>query len=328
MNQPDQNVDRVRQTLKTILQDSPWYLSRPLSEQVDIYRDLLVNGMEALQNGGLTRALAENGDLDPMTMRDVPELAGDFLDEVDFPQFVQELITGVYGSIVQSTIDQMMAYTEFFKQLAKPLGAIAQEIDEIDAKSEVAAGNPLRFTMTPGGDLQDNDAGGMTIDESNDEYQRLLFEARLKLARERRLILRETLLMGVQRLIVTDGTIRASLVFNVKSTEASQIGEKTTDIQREGGQYGGSFFGLFGGGSNKRRTKISVTSRQIQRNTELAASITGYVEVKFRSDVFELNNFAQVFAGENALQQLQEGQAQRAQNGGQPAGQPNQAANR
>src|SRR5688572_17479808 len=100
-------VDRtaqVRERLKGYLRDSPTFLALPRAEQLELYREMLAKGIEAAREQGLSRGLAANDDLDPTRMSEVGELAGGFLDSVEFPEFVKSLITGTYGSITASTI--------------------------------------------------------------------------------------------------------------------------------------------------------------------------------------------------------------------------------
>jgi hypothetical protein len=297
----DSDLTRVRGHLQGFLRENAYFLSLPREQQVQMYEQMLDSGVRALQQGMLTRGLETNVD-DPTRIRDVPALFGEFIDEVDFPDFVRDLITGVYGSIVESTIQQMNAYVEMFKGLAQPLGALAQKISKADAISQVAANDPLRFSMRESDDpanpgLFDNQTN-MELDTSSDEVQRMMFEAKLALAKERRLLLRETMLMGVQRLVVDQGVIRASVNFTVKGGDQYAASKKTTDItQRESG-FSGGLFGLFGGGTGKKQTTISVSSKNLQTAMEMQANLTGFVEVKFRSDQFNLNNFAELFGDE------------------------------
>ncbi|RBW62526.1 hypothetical protein DS906_02400 [Ruegeria sp. A3M17] len=317
-------VDRVRADLKRYLSENTTFLSMSRDKQVEMYREMLSSGVALAQKkvkgqGGPARAFAAGDDLDPTGIRDVPGLAAEFMGEIDFVGFVSDLITGTYDSIVDSTIKQSQSMVDMFKQLSKPLGAIARDdISSLDAQAEMATSDPLRFTMGPEGDLTDSNSG-MAVDTSNDEIQKLMFEARLKLAKERRLQLREVMLQINNRLVVTEGVIRAGLVFNVRSTEVGQAKEKSTDIQQKGGQGGGSFFGLFGGGGSKKSTKITVSSRELVTNTELNAQITGFVEVKFKSDYFKLDNFADLFGDESTKALIAEKQGAQQDAAGQPA---------
>jgi hypothetical protein len=302
----EQKLSRVRNHLKNYLQNNPYFLSLPQSQQLSLYRDMLDNGLRSIESGGFARALAEAKDkpFDPLKeykpprIEDVGGIAGEFLEEVDFPQFVRDLITGVYGSIVQSSIQQMQAYVEMYKGLAKPLAAIARDdISDADALGQIAADNPLRFSMTRNNELFDNDEQ-MTLDQSNEEVQRMMYQAKLALAKERRLLLRETMLMGVQRLVVEKGTIRAGLIFDITSKESFRAAKSETSIKQTASSSGGGFFGFFGGGSRERETKITVSSGKLITDTELKAKITGHVEVNFKSDYFRLDNFANLFGNE------------------------------
>lgn len=322
---PDGQTGRVRQVQQVLdqyLRANTTFLAMPPAQQLSFYKEALHNGLEALN-----RATEQATSTDPTRLSDVGGLAGDFLDEVDFPQFVQDLVTGVYGSIVKSTIEQMNAYVEMYKGLAQPLAALARQISDADALGQVASSDPLRFTMNSDGGVVDNDSG-IELDRTNEEVQRMMFQAKLELARERRLLMRETMLMGVQRLVVDKGIIRAGLVFNIKAVEKFQSRNKRTEIEESGGQLGGSFFGLFGGGKTDRDTKITVSTRALDTDTQLAAQITGHVELQFTTDRFDLNNFANLFGDAATRNELQQRQAAGGAPGapGAPAGQPASAA--
>ncbi len=319
-----QIVDRVRADLKQYLSENTTFLSLTRDKQVDMYREMLSRGVERARKrvrgqSVPSRAFEAGDDLDPTGIRDVPGLAAEFMNEIDFVGFVRDLITGTYDSIVQSTIQQSQSMVDMFKELSKPLGAIARDdISSLDAQAEMASSDPLRFTMGPDGGLKDSNSG-MEVDTSNDEIQKLMFEARLKLAKERRLQLREVMLQINNRLVVEEGVIRAGLVFNVRSTEVGQAKEKSTDIEQKGGHGGGSFFGLFGGGGSKKSTKITVSSRELVTNTELNAQISGFVEVKFKSDYFKLDNFADLFGDESTKALIAEKQGMQQNGAAQPA---------
>jgi len=308
----DRVVSTVRGELKRYLAGNASFLAMPRAQQIDLYSDMFRRGVEqarAQAQGTVPRARGlEDPAEDPTTLDDIAGLAGDFLDEVDFPLFVRDLITGVYGSIVQSSMEQMDAYVNMFKELNKPLSAIARDdISSFDAMAEMAADDPLRFTMGGDGEVTDTNTG-MKIDTSNAEVQQMMFEARLRLAKERRTMMMQATAAGLQRLVVTEGVIRAGLVFNVVGTEMSKSTKSDTDINQSGGGIGGGFF-LLKGGYKDKKTKIKVSSTKINRNTELTAQITGFVEVKFTSDYFKLDHFAGIWGNAETQKELQEAAA-------------------
>ena len=138
-------------------------------------------------------------------------------------------------------------------------------------------------------------------------------DAKLAMAREQRALLRETILMGISRLVVEKGTVKAAVVFDVKATENIQKRDMAQDVREtvSGRNKRGGFFGLFSGGktTTKKRTQISVSSAKSTSTTDLSANITGSVEINFKSDYFKLDNFASMYgAGEvDNQQQLPEG---------------------
>jgi hypothetical protein len=326
----EQKLARVQSHLKGLLRDSPYFQSLPRESQLNLYKEMMVSGLEALDNG-YARALADEGignaisQADPTRLDDMGRIAGGVLREVNFPLFVKELITGVYGSIVQSSIEQMQAYVEMYKGLAKPLAAIAREISDADALGQVASDNPLKFMMrrnpSNGQDELFDNEQEMVVDTSDEEVQRMMYQAKLALAKERRLLLRETMLMGVQRLIVEKGIIRASLLFDIKPREQFSATSTDTHIQQSGGGGGFGFLGFGGYGRQSKTTDITVTTAGLQTAAEGETKVTGFVEVQFKSDVFSLNNFANLFADDSTRVFIAERQAQNGQQQ-QPGGAP------
>lgn len=309
----------VRRELKRFLSGNASFLAMPRAQQIDLYSDMFRRGLENARSIAQGRAPRVRGlqdpGMDPTELDELAPLAGDFLDEVDFPNFVRDLITGVYDSIVQSSMQQMDAYVRMFKQLNKPLSAIARDdISSFDAMAEMAANDPLRFSMGGDGDVTDNNTG-MKIDTSNAETQQMLFEARLKLAQERKSMMMQAVAAGLQRLVVSEGVIRAGLVFNVRGIEDFKGKATDTDIQQDGGGIGGGLF-ILKGGYKKKKTRIKVSSTNMTRNTELNAQITGFVEVKFTSDYFKLDNFADLWANDDTKKELKDAAAANAPAGG------------
>jgi hypothetical protein len=55
-------------------------------------------------------------------------LAGDFVDEVDFPGFVKDLLKGVFDANLKVTLDQMEAYQKLLKAATQSLTAFMSKI--------------------------------------------------------------------------------------------------------------------------------------------------------------------------------------------------------
>jgi hypothetical protein len=99
------------------------------------------------------------------------------LDAVDFPQFVADLVEGTFDAIVDASVRQMEAYTQLLRNVAK-------SADEF---------------------LRDN-----VVDGGKDK------SARRRLAAQRQQLLGTMVLMGISRIVVTDGRITAKVVFELE----------------------------------------------------------------------------------------------------------------
>jgi hypothetical protein len=130
------------------------------------------------------------------------------------------------------------------------------------------------------------------------------------------------ILMGVTRLVVEKGTIKASVLFDMKATEHIERGDKAMarESQSVTKHFGGGFLGFVGGGRTRTRTKSSLTVSSVksQADASLAAKLSGSVEIVYKSDYFKLDNFAAMYAPQ-AAQPGQPGAATRAAPGAAPA---------
>ena len=109
--------------------------------------------------------------------------------EVDFPAFVSSLINGVFQAIVDMSIEQMKAYAKLIAAVAKSLDKFRDEnVSDNEARDYLVKRFPDLFTVS---------------------------RAKAKPApirpKERRQLLREILLMGITRMVVTNGKIGAKI---------------------------------------------------------------------------------------------------------------------
>jgi hypothetical protein len=112
--------------------------------------------------------------------------------------------------------------------------------------------------------------------------------------------------MGVSRLVVEKGTIRAEVKFKIDAAES------TTNTDEAEAQQTRSF-GMNLGFVNYSHTdsKITVASSDSQLDTASSTEMTGFVEIQFKSDYFKLDNFKETFdlgAGQVASSPVAAGQ--------------------
>ncbi len=243
------------------------------------------------------------------------ELAGDFIDEVDFPQFVKDLLEAVFDANLNVTLSQQESFLNLLKTATGSLSKFVNEVDDTAAFGYLADNNSDEFMI----DFPDEDGGGGNeppkpllkdssgneVDTEDTRIKTKIMEAKIQMAREQRALLRETLLLGINRLIIEKGNVRASVLFDIKATEQIQKGDKAAmkssvtrarSISGGGGLIGKIFGGASGGGTRtSKRTRLSVSSAKSNSATQLQAKLAGSVDITFRSDVFPLERFADLF---------------------------------
>jgi hypothetical protein len=233
---------------------------------------------------------------------------------VDFPKFVSNLIEGVYTSIVNSSIKQMQAYQKFLEAVVKSAQEFAAENITLDAARDfVAATHPAAVQVRRDGDgshlelkpdVEDKDQPdfqktlGMTenvpLDEDNET--KIVLAAQLKMAQQRQQQLATMLLLGLNRIVVTDGEIKASVLFDVKAHDTAQrdafanVSDQTTSsTTTESG-------GWFSDDTTKVDTSVSSAYSEVRDKStadiEAKAKLSGSVTVKFKSETFPLERFA------------------------------------
>lgn len=242
--------------------------------------------------------------------------------KVDFPKFVAGLIDGVFNAIVTSSIKQMQAYMELVSSVAKSVDEYMKDnITENNARDYLASRYPDHLEVDTEGDKpvlkprEGYDEGNLpsfhadlglpepvqSLDEEAVE-QLLVPAARRRMAMDRQQLLATLVLMGINRLIVTDGSISASVLFEVNTRD--RVGRKFSRASKydyarqESRSGGGGFWGWLSGADDVQTdTQVSynVTTSQSEDSeskVDLHAKLTGKVDVKFRSDVVDLNKMA------------------------------------
>jgi hypothetical protein len=237
------------------------------------------------------------------------------VEAVDFPKFVAGLINGVYTSIVQSSIQQMREYGKLLEGVVKSVNEFAKEnITLGQARDFLVDKFPqaLRVDNGPDGprvmmnqDLDDKDKPDFgaffgtkqSFDLEDEGGQKALVEnAQLKLARMKQQQLSTMVLLGINRIVVTEGEIKASVTFDVKSTDVARRSDQASmsDVQAEvNTRSGGGWFSDDWSHVDTRVSTANASSTQASdARLDAHAKLTGYVQVKFKSETFPLERLA------------------------------------
>ncbi|MGQ0564361.1 MAG: hypothetical protein ACT4OK_04740 [Gemmobacter sp.] len=229
----------------------------------------------------------------------------EMLGAIAFPDFTASLIQGTFQAIVDSSIQQMEAYSRLLAETAKTVEQfMADNISDDMAKDHLTNtyGNVFQKDLSSGRPAMTVDTGStaqlpsflrdlgfdsaMDLDaEAVDQV--VIPETRRTLAEMRHQSLATMVMMGINRIVVSDGEINAKLVFHIDATESMSLtfnDYKPTNWTLAG-KLGGNAFGASG-------LVVNTMTTNAQSDVNMNADLTGEVRVRFRSDYFPLERFA------------------------------------
>jgi hypothetical protein len=237
--------------------------------------------------------------------------AGNLSDELDFPKFVASLIHGTFDAMVDSSIRQMQAYADLVAAVAKPLDQFTQENVSLNqARDYLVEHHPRDVMLVDSGEgltlapivKPSNDSGnepqspkwladyGLAGEELTAETleEKVLPAARENAAKTRLQTLATMVLMGINRIVVKDGTIGARLRFRAAASDRAAVQYAT------GGDPNGSSeqWGTRSSSSDPLpSTKVSTVGVNVQSDSELKAELFGEVKINFASETVPLDRF-------------------------------------
>ena len=281
---------------------------------------------------------------------------------VNFPGFVSGLIEGVFHSIVKSSIEQMEAYGKLVADVSKSLNQFRDDNTTANqGRDHLVDQFPDIFQLQMPG--EDDPFGGsfgdaapagprVTLREGVDERQAMarvnaslpldkpitriddeLVEALLvpaaqtQLATGRQQLLATMVMMGINRIVVTDGKIQAKVMFDFQAKDNRRYQASATQFDYAKDQYGnvqktsafegdydsgskgGSYSrdkdgsvssdsaGYYSKGTYKYSEKPIITAMSSSHladdsSLQTKASLLGNVEVNFKSDYLPLEKMA------------------------------------
>jgi hypothetical protein len=104
-------------------------------------------------------------------------------------------------------------------------------------------------------------------------------------------------LMGINRIVITNGRIRAQMGFRIDASDKGQVHTASEfDATHESRlSYGGGLAGWLGGPSAEVKntlTYVSSTKKDSSDELNVQADLTGEVDLHFKSDYFPMERFA------------------------------------
>ncbi len=230
--------------------------------------------------------------------------------QVDFPQFVSGLINGVFQAIVDASIQQMEAYGELLAATAKTVEQFANDhITDDQAREQMANRFPSLLKIersTEGGGnqlvpasdeantaaLRDAVRTKETIDFTNPEGERkFLAAAKMEMARQRQKMMALMVMLGINRIVVTNGLINAKVVFDMRASDTAKRRAAAGMTDESASSSGGAAavwqpWGAAGGYHHQSHmaTVRSSVDDESDSKARINAQLSGEVKVNFKSE--------------------------------------------
>lgn len=340
--QADDTLPLVRNNVKNVLTRSRAFRSLPKEKRDQIARDMVKVARYMVDAGGETRdapvgavvrktspaartqAQDDKGEWKDPIAEKIEQRGAAFaetISKVDFPGFVGGLIDGVFNAIVKASIDQMEAYATLIQNVAKTADQYMKDnVSEDQARDWLAERYPDHLEanldegrLQPRADADSNMPDFMSdlglpfpmdrLDNDNVEEQ-LVPAARKRIAIDRQQLLLTLVLMGINRIVVSDGRISASVVYELDLTlmakqhlereRTFEYNSKSEGTQTSWGyQKGESSASLWYRPKTKfnREASFNLTTTQESDNedtTKMKATMKGNVDLRFKSETFPL----------------------------------------
>lgn len=314
----EQMQAKARQDAVNVLSTSDAYKALSVSEQKDIYLGMVADNFAKQQSmyypqPKVARSMATDSGKDMGYKGYDPGMSGDtanfkeLVDSVDFPKFVKDLLKGVFDANLSVMKSQTDSYIKLMKEATKSSADFIKKVKDEESFARLAEKKGEQYNVIsekqPDGStkLALTNPQGDKIDPEEAEVKKAILEAKIEMAKEHRAALREIILMGVTRLVVERGEIDAAVEFTIHATRESKshhddqnINVNTVQMEYDGGLMG-SIFGGPSGSVNNTNTNIQVNTSDKKATDDMTATLKGHVNIKFKTDYFKLDNFANMY---------------------------------
>ncbi len=242
----------------------------------------------------------------PGAVNQVARVTQETLRAVAFPVFVADLIKGTFNAIIQSNIQQLEQFGKLLENVTKTVDEFMNDnISDAQARDWLQQRYPDHIRVQGGragpADGADerpapnfrrdlNTSGNASLDEDSIE-DTLVPAARRRLAESRLQILSTMVLMGVNRIVVTGGKIRATMGFHIDATDRSHE-EHATDLDFRTAASGSFGWGPWSVSASTSFAYVSSTRQNSDSEIHVDTDLTGEVEIHFKSDYFPVERFA------------------------------------
>lgn len=278
------------------------------------------------------------GDFEAGAVEQGVEQYGALVQKIDFPKFVGGLITNVFQAMIEASIEQMRAYGELIANVSKTVDQfMVDNIGEGAGRDYLAEKYPgdlgIGFSSTSDMFAEDSDTATTVarVEATGDEPEvalariskemnvnppvmdlsdadaelRLVTAARIEMAKSRQQLLSSMVMLGINRIVITDGSIRAKVIFDMRASDTANRGytasmhDQKTDRSEFHARAGyGAWYSPVSGsiGTSTSHEHVATVGSAVDESSESKAEVksrlSGEVRVNFKSDYLPLEKMA------------------------------------
>ena len=263
-------------------------------------------GTGASGNGDAKAAAPPPPPPTPPVTSQIGARAADALAAVNFSGFVAGLVTGTFQAIVDATTQQVKEYASLVASISQSVESFSRDNvspgqvrawlaeryagDLVVVLPPTGAAGSARLVPQPASVgtspswLANFNLEGEELSEELTEGP-LIEAAHPQLGEQRLQMLATTVLMGINRIVVDDGDIKARLQFHA-------VARDLTTAEMAMGQMAAGIAGRQVSGQSPVTTMVSTLKANAQADASIKTNLMGEVRIKFRSETFPLERFA------------------------------------
>lgn len=316
----DQLKEIARKEARMALAASPSFRTLSQEVQKNVYRDTIESEYNKLaQKSGLaveqkkvpkaSDSINDKRHDKTLDMSDAADTFGDFVNTVDFPSFVRDLLKSVFDANMDVIKAQNDEFMKLMKAATTDLSKFIKQVDDTTAFGHLAENNSDDFSMNFEDDPDNpgqqkavlTDKSGEPVDLGDNQLKVKIMDAKIELAKQHQASLKQLVAMGLNRIVVEDGEIEAGVLFDFKAdrkvNKADKAMNKNSNSTGASGGYSRGLLGAILGGPrigashSNRSTNLSVSSASSSAHDEMKAKLSGKVRIKFKTDYANLDNF-------------------------------------
>ena len=233
---------------------------------------------------------------------------GAMVDEIDFPGFVAQLVHGTFDAIVDASIRQMESYSSLVSAVAKTVDQFTEEnVTPNQARDWLTTRYPgdVQLLLPDGEERKEPQVApraegltpawlsdfGIEGEELTTELieQRVLPQVRTKIGTERQQLLATMVLLGMNRVVIRDGSITSKVMFRAAAQDAAKVGYATSSDPQQVANWGERGALSYAGQAS---TMVSTVAVNAQNESNVRADLFGEVKLNFVSETLPLERLA------------------------------------